>query len=175
MTSYYEVLYYKPPPPLPHPISPSLPPFPPLSLPPSLVPLQKEQLRIAIMDYLNHHSREKEKLERLQLVALKFKMFRELAKVKEKQALKDLKKIKPKSLGEDIIISIASIACTYLQGFIQFGRGDGKQGNLPSPPSISENHPTHKINSYAIYNWSCLRLKTLLKYDIVTMPLSSTC
>ena len=87
------------------------------------------------MDYLNHHSREKEKLERLQLVALKFKMFRELAKVKEKQALKDLKKIKPKSLGEDIIFSIASIACTYLQGFIQFGRGEGGRGNREiSPP-----------------------------------------
>ena len=117
MKSY---MYYKPTHPLSPPPTPSLslPPSLPsplsLSLPPSLMPLQKEQLRIAIMDYLNHHSREKEKLERLQLVALKFKMFRELAKVKEKQALKDLKKIKPKSLGEDIIISIASIACTYL-------------------------------------------------------------
>ena len=63
---------------------------------------QKEQLRIAIMDYLNHHSglKEKEKLERLQLVALKFKMFREVAKVKEQQALRELKKIKQKNLGE---------------------------------------------------------------------------
>ena len=105
-----------PPPPPPLLLSLSLSPLslslslsspPSLLLPPlSLMPLQKEQLRIAIMDYLNHHSREKEKLERLQLVALKFKMFRELAKVKEKQALKDLKKIKPKSLGEDIIFSL---------------------------------------------------------------------
>ena len=31
-------------------------------------------------------------------MALKFKMFRELAKVKEQQAMKDLKKIKPKNL-----------------------------------------------------------------------------
>ena len=52
------------------------------------------------MDYLNHHSKEKEKLERLQLVALKFKMFRELAKLKEQQAIKELKKIKAKSLGK---------------------------------------------------------------------------
>ena len=98
------------PPPSPLSLSPSVSPsisFSPFLLPPpSLASLQKEQLRIAIMDYLNHHSREKEKLERLQLVALKFKMFRELAKVKEKQALKDLKKIKPKSLGEDIIFSL---------------------------------------------------------------------
>ena len=56
------------------------------------------------MDYLNHHSREKEKLERLQLVALKFKMFRELAKVKEQQAMKDLKRIKPKSLGNNVCL-----------------------------------------------------------------------
>ena len=62
--------------------------------------VQKEQLRIAIMDYLNHDSREKDKLERLQLVALKFKMFREVAKVKEQQAIKELKKINPKSLGQ---------------------------------------------------------------------------
>ena len=62
--------------------------------------MQKEQLRIAIVDYLNHDSREKDKLERLQLVALKFKMFREVAKVKEQQALKELQKIKPKSLGQ---------------------------------------------------------------------------
>ena len=64
-----------------------------------LLPLQKEQLRIAIMDYLNHHNRQKEKMERLQLVALKFKMFRELAKVKEQQAIKEMKRIKPKNLG----------------------------------------------------------------------------
>ena len=78
------------------------------------------------MDYLNHHSKEKEKLERLQLVALKFKMFRELAKVKENQALKDLKKIKPKNLGEDIIVSVAlcsNMRKLYLQAFIQFGGG----------------------------------------------------
>lgn len=62
--------------------------------------MQKEQLRIAIMDYLNHDSREKDKLERLQLVALKFKMFREVAKVKEQQAIRELKMITPKSLGQ---------------------------------------------------------------------------
>ena len=33
-------------------------------------------------------------------MALKFKMFREVAKVKEQQALRELKKIKPKNLGE---------------------------------------------------------------------------
>ena len=86
------------------------------------------------MDYLNHHSREKEKLERLQLVALKFKMFRELAKVKEKQALKDLKKIKPKSLGEDIIFSVTSISCTYFQGFIPEFGGRGRGNREISPP-----------------------------------------
>ena len=79
----------------------SLCPTLPSSLPLYYVPLKKEQLRIAIIDYLNHHSREKEKLEQLQLVALKFKMFRELAKVKEQQVTRELKKIKPKSLGKD--------------------------------------------------------------------------
>ena len=59
------------------------------------------------MDYLNHHSKEKEKLERLQLVALQFKMFRELAKLKEQQAIKELKKIKTKSLGEALTVFIA--------------------------------------------------------------------
>ena len=59
-------------------------------------------MRIAIMDYLNHHSKEKEKMERLQLVALQFRMFRELARVKEQQAMSELKKIKPKNLGENI-------------------------------------------------------------------------
>ena len=93
---------------------------PSLSLPPSLPPflshvsLQKEQLHIAIMDYLNHHSKEKEKLERLQLVALKFKMFRELAKLKEQQAIKELKKIKTKSLGEALVIFITLNNCFFM-------------------------------------------------------------
>ena len=58
------------------------------------------------MDYLNHHGKEKEKLERLQLVALKFKMFRELARVKEQQALNDLLEIKSKSLGKRSYLAI---------------------------------------------------------------------
>ena len=90
-----------------------------LPLPPSLVRLQKEQLHIAIMDYLNHHSRDKKKLERLQLVALKFEMFRELAKVKERQTMKDLKKIKPITLGKDVTFLLPPwYRCAYLQGFI---------------------------------------------------------
>ena len=60
-------------------------------------------------------------------------MFRELAKVKEKQALKDLKKIKPKSLGENIIFSVTSVACTYLQGFVQFGGRGNREISPPLP------------------------------------------
>ena len=41
-------------------------------------------------------------MERLQLVALKFKMFREVAKVKEHQAMKELKRIKSKHLGKQV-------------------------------------------------------------------------
>ena len=65
---------------------------------------QKEQLCIAsaIIDFLNHHSglKEKKKLERLQLVAYKFKMFHKVAKAKEQQGLRELKKSKPKNLSE---------------------------------------------------------------------------
>ena len=69
------------------------------------------------MDYLNHHSKEKEKLERLQLVALKFKMFRELAKLKEQQAIKELKKIKTKSLGKSLIILFIALNNCFLSHF----------------------------------------------------------
>lgn len=50
------------------------------------------------MDYLQtHHSNDHEKM---QMVALKFGMFYELAKTKQDQAKRDLKRIKPKHLGK---------------------------------------------------------------------------
>ena len=52
-------------------------------------------------------------MERLQLVALKFKMFRELAKVKEKQALEELRNIKPKNLGM-FCVYIAAVQIDFI-------------------------------------------------------------
>ena len=61
------------------------------------LPVQEEQLRVALMDYLrNHHPKDHEKM---QMVALKFGMFHDLAKTRDEQARRDLKKIKPKQLG----------------------------------------------------------------------------
>ena len=49
------------------------------------------------MDYLRaHHANDHEKM---QMVALKFGMFHELAKTRQEQAKRDLKKIRPKHLG----------------------------------------------------------------------------
>jgi spatacsin len=57
---------------------------------------KEEQLRVALMDYLQtHHPHDHEKM---QMVALKFGMFYELAQTREEQAKRDLKKIKPKHL-----------------------------------------------------------------------------
>ena len=52
---------------------------------------------MALMDYLQaHHPDDHEKM---QMVALKFGMFYELAKTRQEQAKRDLRKIKPKHLG----------------------------------------------------------------------------
>ena len=52
------------------------------------------------MDYLrNHHQKDHEKM---QMVALKFGMFNDLAKTKEEQAKRELKKIKSKQIGVDV-------------------------------------------------------------------------
>ena len=50
------------------------------------------------MDYLQtHHPNDHEKM---QMVALKFGMFYELANTKQEQAKRDLRRIKPKHLGK---------------------------------------------------------------------------
>lgn len=50
------------------------------------------------MDYLRvHHPNDHEKI---QMVSLKFGMFHELATTKQEQAKRDLKRIKPKHLGQ---------------------------------------------------------------------------
>ena len=59
--------------------------------------IQEEQLRIALLDYLRSHGNDPEKI---QMVALKFGMFRELAKTKEDQAMSEVKSIKTRQLGE---------------------------------------------------------------------------
>ena len=49
------------------------------------------------MDYLRKNHPDDH--EKMQMVALKFAMFRELAKTREEQAKRDLRRIKPKHLG----------------------------------------------------------------------------
>ena len=50
------------------------------------------------MDYLRkHHGNDNEKM---QMVALKFGMFRELAKTREDQARRDLRRVRSRHLGE---------------------------------------------------------------------------
>ena len=57
-----------------------------------------EQLRVALMDYLRKHCKDDN--EKRQMVALKFGMYRELAKTRESQAMKDMKKLRNKNLGK---------------------------------------------------------------------------
>lgn len=57
---------------------------------------QEEQLRVALIDYLRKHGNDNDKL---QMVALNYNMFRELAKTKEERAKQELASIKPKHLG----------------------------------------------------------------------------
>ena len=64
-------------------------------------------MRVALMDYLKtHHPNDSEKM---QMVALKFGMFYELAKAKQEQAKRDLKRIKPKHLGRWRLTSTRSM------------------------------------------------------------------
>lgn len=51
---------------------------------------------MALIEYLRKHGSDNEKL---QMVALKFGMPRELAKTMEDQAKRELQQIKPKNLG----------------------------------------------------------------------------
>jgi spatacsin len=60
-----------------------------------------EQLRVALMDYLKKNYKHDH--EKRQMVALKFGMYRELAKAREDQAIRDIRKLKNKSLGSDSI------------------------------------------------------------------------
>ena len=56
---------------------------------------------MALLDYLRSHGNDPEKI---QMVSLKFGMFRELAKTKEDQAMAEVKSIKPKQLGQFVYI-----------------------------------------------------------------------
>ena len=56
-----------------------------------------EQLRVALMDYLRKYRCHDN--EKMQMVALKFGMYRELAQAREEQAIKELEKLKLKNIG----------------------------------------------------------------------------
>jgi spatacsin len=84
---------------------------------------KEEQLRVALMDYLQtHHPNDHEKM---QMVALKFGMFYELANTKQEQAKRDLRRIKPKHLASSnpetvktlkaVFESLRTAAKTYSQ------------------------------------------------------------
>jgi spatacsin len=84
---------------------------------------KEEQLRVALMDYLQtHHLNDHEKM---QMVALKFGMFYELANTKQEQAKRDLRRIKPKHLASSnpetvktlkaVFESLRTAAKTYSQ------------------------------------------------------------
>ena len=87
----------------------------PVITPHCSVSVQEEQLRVALMDYLrNHHPKDHEKM---QMVALKFGMFHDLAKTRDQQARRDLKKIKPKQLGTctcTCMYACLEEHCTYI-------------------------------------------------------------
>ena len=71
-------------------------------------------MRVALMDYLKtHHPNDSEKM---QMVALKFGMFYELAKAKQEQAKRDLKRIKPKHLGRWRFYKIHAHVAQYFIG-----------------------------------------------------------
>lgn len=61
-----------------------------------LFALQEEQLRVALMEFLRKHGNDNDKV---QMVALNFNMFRELAKTTEERAKQELASIKPNHLG----------------------------------------------------------------------------
>ena len=67
---------------------------------PSPPATQEEQLRVALMNYLQRYLPDDH--EKMQMVALKFGMFRELAKTTEEQAHRDLHRIKPRHLSKEL-------------------------------------------------------------------------
>ena len=82
--------------------------------------VQEEQLRVALMDYLQtHHHNDHEKM---QMVALKLGMFYELVNTRQEQAKRDLRRIKPKHLGT--LFTHLHFFLDYLLGtcFILYGR-----------------------------------------------------
>ncbi|XP_064396249.1 uncharacterized protein LOC135343192 [Halichondria panicea] len=56
---------------------------------------KEEQLRVALLDYLRSHGNNP---EMIQMVALKFAMFHELAKTRQEQAEQEVKSLRPKML-----------------------------------------------------------------------------
>ena len=51
------------------------------------------------MEYLRKHSRHSEKME---MVALKFEMYRELARTREERGTREVHKLKHKQLGKEL-------------------------------------------------------------------------
>ena len=53
---------------------------------------------MALMEYLRKHSKD---LEKIEMVALKFEMYRELARTREERGQRELLKLKYKQLGNN--------------------------------------------------------------------------
>ena len=65
-----------------------------------------EQLKVALMEYLRKHSKDSEKLE---MVALKFEMYRELARTREERGQRELSRLKNKQLGNSMIVIVIAL------------------------------------------------------------------
>ena len=66
---------------------------------------------MALIEYLRKHGNDNEKL---QMVALNFNMFRELAKTTEERAKLELESIKPNHLGRHLHDTVVAITQGYL-------------------------------------------------------------
>ena len=70
---------------------------------------------MALLDYLRSHGNNP---EMIQMVALKFAMFRELAKTRQEQAEQEVKSLRPKMLGKcmnrNAIMCILTSYISYL-------------------------------------------------------------
>lgn len=118
---------------------------------------------MALMDYLRkHHGNDHEKM---QMVALKFGMFRELAKTREDQAKKDLRKIHSRHLGEAGGRSVSSLSlwkeresdfplpCSCLTAFLPYLVEKGKllwNGLFSYSAAVSSLHSSVFIMSLSV-------------------------
>jgi len=72
-------------------------------------------LKLALLDYLRNHGNDAEKI---QMVALKYGMFRELAKTRESQATNEVKSLRQKQLSE--LLCVCMVCLAHKKSLISF-------------------------------------------------------